>query len=43
MAQALSSVFFRPLPDAVEVVRSAIVIGCALALILVGPAVPSML
>ena len=41
MAQTLSAVFVRPLPDAAELLRSAVVIGCALALILAGPAFPS--
>ena len=40
MAQALTFVFARPLPDAAEVLRRAVVISCALALILAGPAVP---
>ena len=40
MAQALALRFIRPLPDAAEVLRSALVVSCALALILAGPAVP---
>ena len=43
MAQALASVFVRPLPDAVELLRGAVVIGCALALIFAGQALPSAL
>jgi hypothetical protein len=41
MAQALASVLIRPLPDAAELLRGVVVIGCALALILAGPALPS--
>ena len=41
MAHALASVLVRPLPDAAEVLRGIVVIGCALALILAGPALPS--
>ena len=40
MAHALASVLVRPIPDAAEVLRGIVVIGCALALILAGPAVP---
>ncbi len=43
MAQALALRFVRPLPNPVEVLRGSIVIGCALALILAGPAIPSIL
>ena len=40
MAQALTAVFARPLPDAAELLRRAVVVSCALALILAGPTVP---
>jgi len=40
MAHVLASVFVRPLPDPAELLRRAMVVSCALALILAGPAVP---
>ena len=40
MVQALALRMVRPLPDPVELLRGAMVIGCALTLILAGPAVP---
>lgn len=43
MAQAIALRLSRPLPDPVEVLRSGLVIGCALALILAGQAWPSVL
>ena len=43
MAQALALRFVRPLPDPAELLRSGLVIGCALALILAGQAWPSVL
>ena len=42
MAQAIAHAFVRPLPDAADVLRGAVVIGCALALILAGPFLPSL-
>ena len=41
MAQAFAFVIVRPLPDAAELLRGAAVIGCALALIFAGQALPS--
>ena len=43
MVQALALRLVRPLPQPAEVLRGAMVIGCALALILAGPALPSVL
>ena len=40
MAQALALVFDRTLPEPAELLRRAMVVSCALALILAGPAVP---
>ena len=40
MAQALALRFAGPLPNPAEVLRGTLVIGCALALILAGPALP---
>jgi hypothetical protein len=42
MAQALTLRLSRPLPDPAELLRSGLVIGCALALILAGPFLPSL-
>ncbi|MFM5917629.1 MAG: hypothetical protein ACKOOL_08865 [Novosphingobium sp.] len=42
MAQALALRLARPFPDAVDSLRGALVIGCALALILAGPFLPSL-
>ena len=41
MAKAIAYLAARPLIDPAELVRGALVIGCALALILVGPLAPS--
>lgn len=41
MAQALASVFVFPLTEPAELLRRALVMGCALTLILAGPAIPS--
>jgi hypothetical protein len=41
MAKVIAYVIARPLIDPSELVRSSLVIGCALALILVGPFWPS--
>jgi hypothetical protein len=43
MAKALALIAARPLPQAEELLRSAVVIGCALALILAGSPFPSVL
>ena len=43
MANALALVAARPLPHFAEVLRSGLVIGCALSLILAGQALPSSL
>ena len=43
MAQALALRFVLPLSNPAEVLRGALVIGCALTLILAGPAIPSIL
>ena len=43
MAKALALVAARPLPDFAELLRSVMVIGCALSLILAGQALPSIL
>ena len=43
MAQALALRFVLPLSKPVEVLRGALVVGCALALILAGPAIPSVM
>ena len=41
MAKALALVAARPLPDFAELLRSVVVIGCALSLILAGQPLPS--
>ncbi len=43
MAKALTLIAMRPLPQLEDLLRPALVIGCALALILAGPALPSVL
>jgi hypothetical protein len=40
MARALILIAARPLPQAEELLRGALVIGCALALIMAGPPLP---
>ena len=40
MAKALTLIAARPLPQAEELLRGALVIGCALALILAGSPLP---
>ncbi len=42
MAYAIARTLVRPLPDAADVLRGTVVIGCALALILAGPFLPSL-
>jgi hypothetical protein len=42
MAQAIAHTLVRPLPQAADVLRGMVVIGCALALILAGPFLPSL-
>jgi hypothetical protein len=43
MAKALTLIAAHPLPDLADLLRAGTVIGCALALILAGPAFPSVL
>ena len=43
MARALALAISRPQLDPIEALRGALVMGCALALILGGPALPSIL
>ena len=43
MAKTLALIAARPLPDLADLLRSSLVIGCALALILAGPPFPSVL
>ncbi len=41
MAKALTLIASRPLPEVSELLRATLVIGCTLALILAGQALPS--
>jgi len=43
MARTITLAFTRPLSDPAELLRKALVVSCALALILAGPAIPSVL
>ena len=42
MAQTIAHALARPLPNPADVLRGGLVIGCALALILAGPFLPSL-
>lgn len=42
MARTLALAVRRPLPDLVEPLRQVLVLGCALALVLAGQALPSL-